>query len=92
MTLKQLREWMVYEELEPFGNDREEYLIGSVIQLLANVHRGKERKHRPYSLDDSTPNFGDRPRMKKGTSDWRAIKEATREMTEEQRQSSTRRK
>lgn len=61
MSAKQFREWQVYAQLEPFDNDREDELVGAVIQILANVNRSKERKYRPFTLDEATPSFGDRP-------------------------------
>ena len=50
MTAKQFHEWMVFAELEPFGEDREDARFGSVVQVLTNVYRNSKRHPSPYAL------------------------------------------
>jgi hypothetical protein len=75
MTAEQYQEWQQFHELEPFDNDREEYLFGAIIQVLANANRPRGRA--AYTLDEITPMFGDRPIPKK---DWRAMKSLARDI------------
>jgi hypothetical protein len=60
MTARQLEEWHLFAQLEPFDADREEDLFASIVQVIANANRPKVRKHRPYTLDESRTSFGDR--------------------------------
>jgi len=60
MTGRQFEEWRLFFELEPFGNDVQEDLFASIVQILANVNRGKARRNRPFSLEEARMSFGDR--------------------------------
>ncbi len=58
LTAKQLRGWEHFAELEPFtvfNELRADYRIASIVQMLANVNRGKKQK--AYSLKDFLLNF-----------------------------------
>jgi hypothetical protein len=76
MTAEQYLEWRAFYEAEPFDNDREDYLIGYIIQVLSNAHRNTMLKRTPYTLDEVTPIFGDRPKPKR---DWQTMKSIARD-------------
>ena len=59
MTAMQLREWMEFAELEPFGEDREDARFGSVVQVLMNVHRSSKHHPSPYTLANAVLAGGD---------------------------------
>lgn len=50
----ELSEWMAYEKVEgPLGDERADYLSGTIAATLANIHR---RKNAPaYSVFDFMP-------------------------------------
>jgi len=64
LTAKQFMEWEHYARLEPFNELRDDYRAASIVQMIANVNRGKEQK--PYALQDVLIKFGeqeeDRPK------------------------------
>jgi NAD-dependent DNA ligase len=60
MTAKQLQAWVHFAEIEPFTFDRElraDYRAASIVQVIANVNRGKGQ--RPYKIDDFVIRFDD---------------------------------
>ena len=57
LSSKELTEWMIYYELEPFGEDREDFRMGVVASTIANVNRSKNSK--VYKPQDFIPKFGD---------------------------------
>ncbi len=57
LTAKQFVEWEHYARLEPFNELREDYRIASIVQMLANVNRGKNQ--RAYTLQDMVIRFGE---------------------------------
>ena len=59
ITAKQLQEWVTFARLEPFGEDREDARIGSVVQVLMNLHRNSKKTPRPYVLAESVLAGGD---------------------------------
>lgn len=55
ISSRELTEWMIFSQLEPFGSDAD--FLGHAItsSTVANVNRGKNRKaHKP---DDFMPKF-----------------------------------
>jgi len=56
MDSRELSEWMAYNNLEPFGEERADARSGIVAATIANVHRGKNT--RPYEPKDFMPKFG----------------------------------
>lgn len=61
MTAVQFREWIEFYRLEPFGEDREDLRIATVVQVLMNVHRDSKRRRQPYSILDCVLAGGDLP-------------------------------
>lgn len=47
MPLSLYYEWMAYDRLFPFGEERQDWRMAMMAQTMANVHRGKRR---PYKL------------------------------------------
>lgn len=62
LTAKQLLEWEAYEDLEPFGELRQDYRIASIVTMLANINRGKGKK--AYTLEDFVVKFGEQEKKK----------------------------
>lgn len=77
MSPRQFREWRIFEELEPFGSERQDQNFGSVVQVLMNVNRRKGS--RKFTLADATLKFGDAPKRQK--TDWRRMKMVGQIMT-----------
>ncbi len=51
-TPQQFDEWMLYEQLEPFGELRDDFRMANTMQLIANVYRDTKKKQEPYTLQD----------------------------------------
>jgi hypothetical protein len=52
---------VVYEQLTPFTQDREEYRFASVVSMLANINRDSKKQKEPWPLDQFVLRFGDMP-------------------------------
>lgn len=52
LSARQLREWMDYYQLEPFGEWREELRHGQRQALLANINRDPEKRKEPFDEHD----------------------------------------
>jgi hypothetical protein len=76
ITAKQLVEWRMFEMLEPFGPEREDLRIASVVATLLNIHRDRTKK--PFDIADCIIKFGDAAPPAKGPKskgqDWRIMK------------------
>lgn len=59
MTVKQLRGWMAYYEIEPWGEDRADLRAGIVAATVANAYRARGPALKP---GDFMPVF-DKPRQ-----------------------------
>lgn len=55
ISSKELTEWMVYYELEPFGEEREDLRMGIICSTIANANRGKNS--RAFKPQDFIPKF-----------------------------------
>jgi hypothetical protein len=76
-------EWQVFGTLEPFSAERADARTGTIVMMLANVHRKKGS--RPWTLAQCTPMFGDTEAPKKRAMSWQAMKTIGKAMTEESR-------
>ena len=56
-TSRELSEWMVYYELEPFGEERADLRAGIVASTVANVNRDPKKQKKPYSPQEFLPQF-----------------------------------
>ncbi len=85
MNMPQLMEWITYAELEPFGPERDDYRAGAIINVLSNAHRDRKRKPRAFTLEETTPKFGDAVRGSTGPAkkmmNWQAMKALGQAMT-----------
>lgn len=52
LTCGQLMEWMVFSDLEPFGEDRQDARAGSIVQTLVNINRNSKKHPRPFKLEE----------------------------------------
>jgi hypothetical protein len=50
MPISEFRECMLFEQIEPFGERRQDYRIGILAALLANIHRKKDAQ--PFKPQD----------------------------------------
>lgn len=50
MTSREQSEWQVYEELEPFGERREDYRAASICLTIANANGAKNAKLEDFLL------------------------------------------
>lgn len=85
MTARQFREWSVFAELEPFGEDREDARFGSIVQIISNVHRDRKKKRAPFELYECTLAGGDVPTPEevaaaRPPTTWRRMKEIAKEI------------
>jgi len=60
ISARELTEWMVYYQLEPFGEERADLRAGIIGSTIANVNRGKGGK--VFTPQDFMPKFA-RPRQ-----------------------------
>ena len=63
LTAKQFAEWEHYARLEPFNELRQDYRVASIVQMVANVNRGKNQA--AYSLQDFMLKFNEEPEAPK---------------------------
>lgn len=59
MSAEHVQEWMVFAELEPFGEDRQDKRTGMITQILMNVYRDSRKRSTPYVLSECVPVGGD---------------------------------
>lgn len=52
-------EWRAYDELEPFGELRQDYRIASVVQALYNLQRDPKKHRDPFPIADFVLKFGE---------------------------------
>lgn len=67
ITWEQFLEWRMYDDLDPFGEDRDDYRFASIVQALWNIARDPKRYPNGFPLTDFLMNFGDTPRIVKET-------------------------
>lgn len=60
ISSRELSEWLAYAQVEPFGPERADLRAGIIAATVANAHRDKKKKARPYQAKDFTPRFGQR--------------------------------
>jgi hypothetical protein len=52
LTARQLNDWYNYNEIEPFGEYRNELRHGQQMALFANVNRNTKKKPEPFIARD----------------------------------------
>ena len=50
ININQLREWRAFAELEPFGPRRDDARAAQTSWMLAELHRDKKKRRRPFEL------------------------------------------
>ena len=70
ITIRQLKEWQKFAELEPFDEERADIRAAAIAHTMANMWRGKNVS--PYKLADFIVRFGDSQVIKKT---WQQLKE-----------------
>jgi hypothetical protein len=82
MTGKQLQEWLVYAQLEPFDEEREDYRTASVVQAFINMNRDTKKHPDGFKLDDVVLRFGDNTPPPPVQQDWQRMKAITMAIAE----------
>jgi hypothetical protein len=57
---RELSEWQIYFDMEPFGEERADLRAGIVAATIANVNRDAKRRKKPFRPQDFMPSFGKR--------------------------------
>lgn len=68
MDSRELSEWIAYDQLCPFGEERADLRMGILASTIANVN--KSRKRKAYRPQDFMPKF----RPESGPKSWQEIK------------------
>jgi hypothetical protein len=73
MTWEQLLEWRTFEELEPFGEERDDFRAAQIVQALWNIARDPKTCPKGWPLTDFVLAIGDSP--------WRSVMAAGQAQT-----------
>lgn len=65
LTATQILEWQVYDELDPFGEERADYRSAQIVQALWNIARDATKHPNGWSIEEFVLAFGDTPRLAK---------------------------
>lgn len=57
ISSKELSEWALYSELEPFGEKREDLRFAMLMMLIAEINRNPKKRKKPYKISDFLPDF-----------------------------------
>jgi Protein of unknown function (DUF4035) len=57
MPADEFFEWMILEQIEPFGDKRGDIQAGLIQQILANIFRDRTQHPEPYELSIFLPKF-----------------------------------
>lgn len=63
ITWKQFIEWRIYDELEPFGEERGDARSAQIAQALWNIARDVKKNPKGWPLSDFILAWGDAPRL-----------------------------
>ena len=58
ISSRELTEWMVYAQVEPFGEERGDLRAGIVASTIANVNRDAKKRRKPFEPEEFMPKFG----------------------------------
>ena len=58
LSSRQISEWMAYDSLDPFGEERADLRFGMLMALLANINRDPKARKEPYTAEEFMPRFG----------------------------------
>lgn len=59
LSLRELRDWRAYADLEPFDETRADYRAASIVWAVVNMNRDTKKKPRPWPLKDFLLKFGE---------------------------------
>lgn len=62
ITWKEFKEWITFESLEPFSEERQDTRFAMLAMILANSNRDPKTKPDPYEIQDFLLPFGDLPK------------------------------
>lgn len=75
ININQLREWRAYAALEPFGPRRDDARAAQTSWMLAELHRDKKKRRRPFELDDFVLDHGDdKPKRQRKRKTWQQMR------------------
>lgn len=57
MTRRQLLEWLEFDEIDPFGEERADLRAGIVAAAVTEPHRDPEKRSDPFTPADFMPDF-----------------------------------
>lgn len=55
VTSAEMTEMMAFDQLEPFGSLADEFRLGQIAAVAANVNRNEERRPEPFTAADFMP-------------------------------------
>lgn len=70
ISIHEFREWRAYYDLEPFGEERQDLRIGSIVSTLVNIYRKKGKP--AVSIRDGTIKVGEQ--VAKKPRPWQQLK------------------
>lgn len=56
-TSQELAEWMAYDRLDPFSEERADLRSGIIASIIANVNRDPKSTPQPFTAQDFMPKF-----------------------------------
>jgi hypothetical protein len=58
LSWKKFLSWKAFDEIEPIGGKRLDYLVASIVSTLVNLRRNVEKYPSPFPLGDFLLNWG----------------------------------
>lgn len=52
MSSQELTDWMVYAQVEPFGEERADLRAALISSVIANVNRDPKKRSKPFDVTD----------------------------------------
>ena len=68
---REIAEWMAYDSVEPFGEDRADLRAGIIASTIANVNR--ESKRKAFVPRDFMPDFDSKPKPAQSQQEMTAV-------------------
>ena len=68
VSSREFSEWMVYYELDPFGEERGDLRAGIVASTIANANRDPKKRRKAFTPADFMPKFEEKSKPGK---DWK---------------------
>lgn len=57
MSARELQEWMVFYQHEPFGGRRGDLQAAQVAGLLAEIYRDRKQREEPFRIQEFMPDY-----------------------------------